>query len=274
MVTSEQLLNYQFSKAGMNGYKALEVDELITAVAETVSFYEKKVRDMQRIIDDLKKEETVIQATLVKAQKLADQVTEEAKTKADDVIAQAQAQADALRAENEAKIAESTAKAEKAVSEMIENAKTQSANLLGKAKRTTEEMTRATSESQAQQELLLASMKNEVAAFRAKLIEQYKEHIRLIEQLPNETVVMPQKAAVPEPEEPQGTGSNLVKILGEMKANESAAADAVDEVAELTTAESHADSPVQPVPAETEPEVRPAAPRAGGFRVIIDDEEE
>lgn len=274
MVTSEQLLNYQFSKAGMNGYKALEVDELITAVAETVSFYEKKVRDMQRIIDDLKKEETVIQATLVKAQKLADQVTEEAKTKADDVIAQAQAQADALRAENEAKIAESTAKAEKAVSEMIENAKTQSANLLGKAKRTTEEMTRATSESQAQQELLLASMKNEVAAFRAKLIEQYKEHIRLIEQLPNETVVMPQKAAVPEPEEPQGTGSNLVKILGEMKANESAAADAVDEVAELTTAEGHADSPAQPVPTETEPKEQPVAPRAGGFRVIIDDEEE
>lgn len=269
MITSEQLLNYQFTKVGRNGYKDMEVDELISSVAETVSFYEKKVRDMQRIIEDLKKEETIIQATLVNAQKLASQVTEEAQAKADEVVATAQAKADSLLAEREAEVAKATEDAEKAVAQMLEAAKAKAADLLENAKRTTEEMARATGESQAQQEILLASMKNEVAAFRAKLIEQYKEHIRLIEQLPNETVELAKNVSAPH-QENADSGSNLVKIYDEMKANETAAADAVDEVAELTEAEASVEAPQVEVAEEIQPEPQ----RIGGFSVIIDDDEE
>ncbi len=269
MITSEQLLNYQFTKVGRNGYKDMEVDELISSVAETVSFYEKKVRDMQRIIEDLKKEETIIQATLVNAQKLASQVTEEAQAKADEVVAQAQQKADALLSEREAEVAKATEDAEKAVAQMLDAAKAKAADLLENAKRTTEEMARATGESQAQQEILLASMKNEVAAFRAKLIEQYKEHIRLIEQLPNETVELA-RAVAAEQEETADSGSNLVKIYDEMKANENAAADAVDEVAELTETQ----VPVEDAQVEIAEEIQPEPQRIGGFSVIIDDDED
>ena len=269
MITSEQLLNYQFTKVGRNGYKDMEVDELISSVAETVSFYEKKVRDMQRIIEDLKKEETIIQATLVNAQKLASQVTEEAQAKADEVVAQAQQKADALLSEREAEVAKATEDAEKAVAQMLDAAKAKAADLLENAKRTTEEMARATGESQAQQEILLASMKNEVAAFRAKLIEQYKEHIRLIEQLPNETVELA-RAVAAEQEETADSGSNLVKIYDEMKANENAAADAVDEVAELTETQ----APIEDAQVEIADEIQPELQRIGGFSVIIDDDED
>lgn len=269
MITSEQLLNYQFTKVGRNGYKDMEVDELISSVAETVSFYEKKVRDMQRIIEDLKKEETIIQATLVNAQKLASQVTEEAQAKADEVIAQAQQKADALLSEREAEVAKATEDAEKAVAQMLDAAKAKAADLLENAKRTTEEMARATGENQAQQEILLASMKNEVAAFRAKLIEQYKEHIRLIEQLPNETVELA-RAVAAEQEETTDSGSNLVKIYDEMKANENAAADAVDEVAELTETQ----APIEDAQVEIAEEIQPELQRIGGFSVIIDDDED
>ena len=269
MITSEQLLNYQFTKVGRNGYKDMEVDELISSVAETVSFYEKKVRDMQRIIEDLKKEETIIQATLVNAQKLASQVTEEAQAKADEVVAQAQQKADALLSEREAEVAKATEDAEKAVAQMLDAAKAKAADLLENAKRTTEEMARATGESQAQQEILLASMKNEVAAFRAKLIEQYKEHIRLIEQLPNETVELA-RAVAAEQEETADSGSNLVKIYDEMKANENAAADAVDEVAELTETQ----APIEDAQVEIAEEIQPELQRIGGFSVIIDDDED
>ena len=133
-----------------------------------------------------------------------------------------------------------------------------------------EEMARATGESQAQQEILLASMKNEVAAFRAKLIEQYKEHIRLIEQLPNETVELAKAVVVAEQEEAADSGSNLVKIYDEMKANENAAADAVDEVAELTETQ----VPAEIIEAEVAEEIQPEPQRIGGFSVIIDDDEE
>ena len=36
MLTAEQVLNYQFSKAGMNGYRAAEVDQLLTEVTEAL----------------------------------------------------------------------------------------------------------------------------------------------------------------------------------------------------------------------------------------------
>ena len=41
MITSEQLLNCQFTQAGMNGYRGAEVDDTISQAAEALSYYEK-----------------------------------------------------------------------------------------------------------------------------------------------------------------------------------------------------------------------------------------
>ena len=273
MITSEQLLNCQFTKSGMNGYKGTEVDELLSQAAETLSFYEKKTRDMQRTIDELKKDETIIQTTLVNAQRLADQITAEAKMKADALLAEAQQKADAMNAETDATAAEKTAGAETTAREMIDAAKAQAAAMLEKAKRATEEIARVTGESRAEQEALLAAMKDEVATFRAKMIAQYKEHLELIEKLPSEIQKLKihtdhvETAEAPAPET-AGPGSQLRQLIDEMKDNEDAAAQAVDEVAELT---GEAEEPAEePVPAE-----EPAAPQApkGGFSVILDDED-
>ena len=103
MITSEQALNHQFQKAGMNGYRAAEVDEFISSVAETLSFQERKIRDMQRIIEELKVNETIIQTTLVNAQKLAMQLTDEAKANADQALAEAEAKAAAVTADAQEK---------------------------------------------------------------------------------------------------------------------------------------------------------------------------
>ncbi len=282
MITSEQLLNYQFPKAGMNGYKAMEVDELITAVAETVSFYEKKVRDMQRIINDLKQEENVIQTTLVSAQKLANQISEESQQKADEIIAQAQQKADALASESEAKIAENAENAEKTVREMIDTAKAQAVAILEKSKKTADEVAASAKEEYAQQEALLAVMKNEVAAFRSKMLAEYKEHILAIEKLPSEiqNIVVSTPEEKTETADADGVGSNLVKILGEMKENESAAAEAVDEVAELTAEPSVEEDAVIDAHDEeiaeelaVEPQEVPVQ-RFGGFNIVIDDDED
>ena len=58
---------------------------------------------MQRIIDELKKNETIIQTTLVNAQKLAMQLTDEAKQNAEQTLAEAQANAQAVTADADAK---------------------------------------------------------------------------------------------------------------------------------------------------------------------------
>lgn len=276
MITSEQLLNYQFSKAGKNGYKDIEVDELITSVAETISAYEKKLRDMQGMVEALKQEENVIQTTLVSAQKLANQISEEAQLKADAIIAEAQQKADAITAENEAKIADSTQKAEKAVREMIDAANQQSAAILEKAKQTAEQLATTTKQECSQQELLLASMKNAVAEFRSKMLAEYKEHILAIEKLPSEmqniVIAQPVEEKVDEVAD-DAAGSNLVKILGEMKENESLAAEAVDEVAELTAEVANSSDEEIAEEIAVEAENVPAA-KFGGFNIIIDDDED
>ena len=275
MITAEQLLNCQFTKSGMNGYKGTEVDEIISQAAEALGYYEKKIRDMQLSIDELKKNDTIIQTTLVNAQRLADQITAEAQQKADAVLAAAQEQADALAKESEA---------------------------LEKAKRANDELTRAAGESKAEQEALLAAMKNEVAAFRAKLLAQYKEHLELIERLPSEIRELTLRVAKEEPapeieeeveqESKEDAGARLQELADDMKENEAAAAQAVDEVAGLTADEP--EEAAEPLPTE-EPEQSqaaeeeetpaeepvPAAPaprepkaHRGGFSVILDDDED
>ena len=256
MLTAEQVLNYQFSKAGMNGYRAAEVDQLLTEVTEALSFYEKTTERLQQKIEELKKNETIIQDTLVNAQKLATQITEEAQAKADALLAEAQTKADAASSDSQAQIAETSAKAEKAVRDMIAAAEERSAAMLEKAKKTADALERENRARCQDQEKLLAKMKNEVAAFRAALMAQYREHIRLIEALPDEFVPTPADQAEEEPV--LDSGSQLTQIFDEMQANEAAAADAVDAVAAMTA------EPEKPAPVE-------AKPIHTGFSVTIDD---
>ncbi len=299
MLTSEQLLNYQLTKAGMNGYKAIEVDELITSAAETVSFYEKKMHDLQRKLEEMKKDENIIQTTLVNAQKLANQLTEDAQSKADAVVAEATKKAEQITAENEARVSASTEKAEKNIREMIETAKSQAASILDSAKRTADEVAAAMNAEQDKQKKLLAVLKNEVAAFRNDILRQYKEQVQLIDRLPHEIQnirvesedAKPEPAAKPVEKEPQtAAGSNLVKIFGEMKDNEAAAVSAVEEVAELTADEAGepekaaapaaeaenakpAEEAAAPQPSEEAKPEQPAKPRPGGFSIMLDDED-
>lgn len=276
MITAQQLTNSQFTKSGMNGYKGTEVDEIIGQAAEALDFYEKKVREMQLTIDELKKNDTIIQTTLVNAQRLAEQITADAQTKADALLAEAQAKADELARTSEAEAAGKTAAAEKTAREMVDGAKAQAASLLEKAKRAGEEFDRVNGENRAEQEAVLAAMKNEVAAFRAKLLAQYKEHLERIEKLPSEIVKCSVRVGQAEPEEEvpaDDAGTRLQDLMGEMEDNEAAAAQAVDEVAGLTAEEAPAGEPEEEAPVEEAPAEKAPKAHKGGFSVILDDEE-
>ncbi|MBP5618540.1 MAG: DivIVA domain-containing protein [Clostridia bacterium] len=277
MITAEQLLNCQFTKAGMAGYKGIEVDETISQAAEAIGYYEKKIRDMQLTIDELKKNETIIQTTLVNAQRLADQITGDAQQKADAILAEAEQKAADLTKASEAEAGEKTAAAEKTAREMIDGAKAQAASLLEKAKRASDEFDRVSGESRQEQETILAAMKNEVAAFRAKLLAQYKEHLELIEKLPSEirklSIHTDAAASAEEPAPETGdAGSSLQYLSAEMKENETAAAQAVDEVADLT-AEAEEEALAEEATAEEAPAEPAPKAHKGGFSVILDDEE-
>ena len=207
MITSEQALNYQFQKAGMNGYRALEVDKFITEVSDTLGFQERKMRDMQRIIDDLKKNETIIQTTLVNAQKLAMQLTDDARKEADAKIAAAteeaatikntaQAESDRLTAESTAKAkallseaqqkaAEITATAATAAKEKLSAAQQRANGLITVARNSAERITAETAAEQAREQKILDALMTEVATFRSSVLNMYVKQVALVKDLPS-----------------------------------------------------------------------------------------
>ena len=303
MITSEQALNHQFQKAGMNGYRSTEVDEFISSVAETLSFQERKIRDMQRIIEELKVNETIIQTTLVNAQKLAMQLTDEAKANADRALAEAEAKAAAVTADAQAKaesvladaIAKSkemTAEAEAAHESTLTDAKAKADAMLDDVRRiAAEEAAKLQAESDAQRALYDA-LKAEVSAFRADVLERYKAQVALIKDLPDlmpEVVPAPIQQEIVVEAEPQPTPEEIKATLFKEAEDDVPVAqisfvdtaepeteelepsnDLLKLLGDMQENEAQAAAAVEEVASLTET----PAPITNGFTVFIDDDED
>ncbi len=196
MITAQNALSFQPQKAGMNGYRANEVDEFAREVAQTLDFYEKKMRDLQNKINELKQNENIIQTTLVNAQKLAMQITEDSKATADKLLADASAKAAEETAQAEKKAAEivdeATAKARQLDSETnsiiarLEKEATEKAEKLVLAAKAEAERIDAEAAAKFDRESkLLESLRAEVSKFRADVLNMYKEQVTLIRDLPD-----------------------------------------------------------------------------------------
>ena len=307
MITSEQALNIQFQKAGMNGYRATEVDEFISSVAETLSFQERKVRDMQRIIDELKKNETIIQTTLVNAQKLAMQLTDETKANAEQTLAEAEAKAKAVTADADTKaeavladaIAKSkqlTADAENAYEKATAEAEAKAAQMLDEVRRiAADESAKLQAEIEVQRKLY-DTLKAEVSAFRADILDRYEAQVALIKDLPDlmpEAVpaVVQQEIAYNEPvqeeaeveaeaeeaevtlfkEEEDDLPIAQISFVDSTPAEEPAEASnpLLKLIDDMNENEAQAAAAVEEVASLTE-----QAPASNGFTVFIDDDDE
>ncbi len=274
MITAQDALSFQPQKAGMNGYRAAEVDQFLQEVAETLDFHEKKERDLQNKVTELKQNETIIQATLVNAQKLAMQITEDSKAAAEQLNAEANKKAENAVAEAEKKsqalITEATAKVQqmadetKALTAKLEGeAREEAAKLVADAKAEAEQIKAQTAADMDHEKKLLDAMKTEVAEFRTMVLNMYKEQVTIIRDLPDmmpeEPVrVAPVAPTLPsaEPEAQQeakieaaevendyaaeGANGDLLKIMSDMDENEKRAAEAVDEVASMAN-----DAPIE-----------------------------
>lgn len=159
MLTLEQIKNVTFTKT-MGGYKTNEVDDFIDQCVDTVASLieerntsNKKLEVLADKLVEYRNEEDSIRSALVNAQRLGDTIVREANQKA------------ALTQEDAA------IKAEK----MLNDARTQAEQAL----------TSVSDEVNAQQ-AELARIKQEVAMFKERMLSIYKEHLTLIDLLPEE----------------------------------------------------------------------------------------
>ena len=197
MLNSKEIRNVKFSKA-MGGYKQEEVDILLDKIEADYDQFERAIREMNAKIDSLnsqieeyKNSQGSIQNVLVQAQKLADQIVEDAKTKSSEIVANAQQsiehiteQEKELSAAFERKAEERKASAQAEVEKVVETARLKQENI-----------EKATADSVMRQQALFNKLKLEIVAFKNEITAKYKEHLELLSAIPDTVPMDPKEMA-------------------------------------------------------------------------------
>lgn len=197
MFTSKEIQDSVFSTA-MSGYKRDEVDALLDKIAEDYKQFESVLNSQQTKIAELEKEisdrdvsMSSINSVLISAQKLADNIVEDAKLKADEMIDTANNEAENIKLRTKKALEEIDA----VLTEQKNKAQAEVDIMLSDAARKSEGMILAAKDSVTREQLLFDKLKSEVAEFKKQIKESYKNHIESLSKLPDEVVLSPEIAA-------------------------------------------------------------------------------
>lgn len=197
MLTSKEIRNVKFSNS-MGGYKKEEVDILLDKIEVDYDRFEKKlaehnaeVEELKAQIESLKNSQSSIQNVLVSAQKLADQIVEEAKEKSKQIVSDAENSIQEITDKER----ELTAAFEQKASVRKEALDKSLNEVIEKGKEKYESVSKATEDSVLRQQTLFDRLKLETAAFKADILNRYKEQIALISKIPDIVPMSPEQAA-------------------------------------------------------------------------------
>ncbi len=176
-MTGKEILEEEFEKAGMRGYKADQVDSFLRQVAAFVDEQEVekndltyKIKILADKIEEYKADEGNIRDALLGAQKLGTSILNEAKSKAESIGREA-------RTASEDMLSQAKARVESMSKESLYKINMELADM----KRECEK-----------ERINLDKIKREVSMFKASILKQYKAHLDLLSNLP--TVADEQKS--------------------------------------------------------------------------------
>lgn len=168
-MTGKDILQEEFERAGIRGYKAEGVDAFLASIATFVDKQEDeknellyKIKILAEKVEEYKADEENIREALLGAQKLGTSILNEAKAKSEAMLHEA-------RSTYETTVSQAKSKAEAAAKEV-----TQRANMeLNELRRESEK-----------ERILFEKMKKEISTFRASIYKQYKNHLDMLASLP------------------------------------------------------------------------------------------
>ncbi len=197
MFTAEEIKSVGFSKS-MSGYKTEEVDIFLDKIgADYLNFekiigeYKAEIQRLREEIDSAEHSKSSIQSVLLSAQKLAEQIVAEAKEKGDEMIRNAEANV-ALITAQEKEIATTF---EIKAAERKSNLEAECEAMLKKAKLEAESITAAADDSVKRQQVLFDKLKLEIAAFKSAVTSKYKEHLSILQEIPDAVQMEPERMA-------------------------------------------------------------------------------
>lgn len=194
MLTLDDIVNASFGKSNFSGYKTEDVDDFLDTVKESYEELLHKYTDQRERADELQKEkdqlmekmevlvdcvekyrqdENEIKDALISAQKAADKVIKEAKQRSETMMSEAtEKSGDMMKS--------ATERSEKLVSEAAAEAE----RLVGEAKKQAEDIVSKIDGDVALKKKELEDTQTLVSDFRSNLIKLYREHLTLIQELP------------------------------------------------------------------------------------------
>lgn len=189
MKTPEQIRDMEFQKSPMGGYKQSDVELFLEEVASQIEILMKQKAESDRKLQEFSKKApeaalsaSGIQNVLISAQRVADQITEDAKAAAERTVAEA----DLKLTEADIKAREVIADAESKAVMLGETAQTEAAKIIAEAVKEAQTIVAEAKESVQLEQKLFDRMKIEVADFRKKAAAQCSALVELINQLPGE----------------------------------------------------------------------------------------
>lgn len=202
MLTPDKIRGKSFQTTGRGSYRSEDVDMFMNEVSASYEqmFKEngdliKKISILAKKVEEYRADEDSLKMALLNAQKLADRIVAEAKETAANEVASVKAETDKLRADaasdanaleanarNESEAILSSAKAE--AEKVTADAKAEAEKLISDATAESKEILGNINRKVTHESLVLEMIQKEASEFKAKLTAMYKEHITLINELP------------------------------------------------------------------------------------------
>lgn len=225
MLTPETLKAKSFQATGRGAYRADDVDSFF---AEVTSSYEqmfkengeliKKISLLANKVEQYKEEEDSLRKALISAQTLADKIVRDAKESVAGTLEQAQKDADQKRAEAEAQ-----------AHEIIANAKAEADAVVLQSKKDADEILGAVNRKVMKESLEFEMLQKKAGEFRANLLSLYKEHLNLINSIPE---YVEQEMPAEDKPAPQAENAETAPEPAAAEAENSAEASAAPEAAD------------------------------------------
>lgn len=194
MITAEQIIEQQFNKSVLGGFKCDEVDIFLEEVAKDVkqltnenTELQKKLGVLASRIEEYKRDEEYLKNAILNSQKLSEITNKEAQNSAKTILEEANSKASKALSDAEEHaqkiLADAKIKADRTLDEAIRQQKAEIKKLeeeyyLNKAKYAGEIKN---------QQQIAARLKDEVAAFKTSLLTAYRNHVEMLTHLPEFT---------------------------------------------------------------------------------------
>lgn len=191
MLTPDKIKEKSFQTTGRGSYRAEDVDNFLNEVSASYEqmFKEngdliKKISLLAKKVEEYRADEESLKMALLNAQKLADKIVAEAKETAEKENAEINAETARLHeiAEKAAAEAEENAKAE--ADKIVAEAKAEAEKVLADANRQANDILGNINRKVTHESLVYEMIQKEASEFKSKLVAMYKDHIHLINQLP------------------------------------------------------------------------------------------